>query len=98
MPPQDRDYWVNLARTYAIEAGIDPDIFVAQINQESGFQTGLTSSAGATGIAQIIPRWHPGVDANDPDASLRYAANLIAGHLGLTNPSYRILTSKTENG
>ncbi|KKN47221.1 hypothetical protein LCGC14_0665100 [marine sediment metagenome] len=74
-------HYESLARTYATQAGIDPDIFVAQINQESGFRTDLGSSAGAQGIAQIIPRYHPGVDPWDPDASLRYAANLVAGHL-----------------
>ncbi len=74
-------YYENLARTYATEAGIDPDIFVAQINQESGFDPLAGSSAGAQGIAQIIPRYHPGVDPWDPDSSLRYAAQLMAGHI-----------------
>lgn len=82
MSPQPRDYYENLARSYATEAGIDPNIFVAQINQESGFDpTAGPSSGGAMGIAQIIPQWHPGVDPWDPDASLQYAANLMAGQL-----------------
>ncbi len=81
--PESRDYYINLARSYATQAGIDPDIFVAQINQESGFDpVAGPSSGGAMGIAQIIPRWHPGVDPWDPNASLQYAANLMAGHLG----------------
>lgn len=79
--PGSRDYYRNLARSYATQAGIDPDIFEAQINQESGFDPTAGSYAGAQGIAQIIPRWHPDVDPWDPEASLRYAANLMAGHL-----------------
>jgi hypothetical protein len=81
--PESRDYYISLARSYAEQAGLDPDIFVAQINQESGFDpVAGPSSGGAMGIAQIIPRWHPGVDPWDPEASLQYAANLMAGHLG----------------
>jgi soluble lytic murein transglycosylase-like protein len=42
-------------RRAALRYGIDPDVFEAQIGQESGFQQGLTSSAGAKDIAQFIP-------------------------------------------
>lgn len=69
------------AREFALAAGINPDIFEAQINQESGFNPNAYNPSGATGIAQIVPKWHPGVDANDPIASLEYAANLMASHL-----------------
>jgi len=63
----------------AQRAGINPAIFLRQINQESGFNPNARSSAGAVGIAQIVPRWHPGVDATDPIASLAYAAHYMAG-------------------
>jgi len=66
----------------AEDAEIDPDIFCRQIMQESGFQTGLGANpAGAIGIAQIVPKWHPGVNPYDPFDSLHYAANLMAGYL-----------------
>ncbi|HYW88705.1 MAG TPA: lytic transglycosylase domain-containing protein, partial [Chloroflexota bacterium] len=71
----------DYARAAAQRAGIDPDIFVRQIQQESGFNPNAKSPAGATGIAQIVPQFHPGVDPNDPYASLDYAANLDAQHL-----------------
>ena len=76
-----RDFYENLARTYATQSGIDPDIFALQINQESGFNPTAGSTAGAQGIAQIMPQFHPGVDPWDPDASLNYAAQLMAGTL-----------------
>jgi hypothetical protein len=57
--------------------GIDPNVFVRQINQESGFNPNARSGAGAIGIAQIVPHWHPGIDATDPVASLNYAAHLM---------------------
>ncbi len=78
---QPQSYYEELARAAAIRAGIDPDIFHAQINLESGFSPSQESYAGAQGIAQIIPRFHPGVDPWDPEAALNYAANLISGYL-----------------
>jgi len=68
----------ELANTFAAQAGIDPRIFSAQISQESGFDPTARSGAGAVGIAQIVPKYHPGVDATDPVASLRWAANEMA--------------------
>lgn len=55
-------------------------LFLAQISQESGWNPKARSPAGAIGIAQIVPRWHPGVNPNDPVASLKYAARLMASH------------------
>lgn len=77
----------DYARQAAQRAGIDPELFVRQIQQESGFEpydkngNVKTSPAGAVGIAQIVPSAHPGVDATNPQASLDYAANLMAGYL-----------------
>lgn len=73
--------FVDYARQAAQRAGIDPDLFVRQINQESGFDPTAGSPAGARGIAQIVPKFHPGVDVTDPYASLDYAAKLMASHL-----------------
>jgi len=68
----------DLANTFAVQAGIDPRIFSAQISQESGFDPSARSGAGAVGIAQIVPRYHPDVNPTDPVASLRWAANEMA--------------------
>ena len=70
-----RAYADERARHY----GVPVSLFVKQIQQESGFRPdAFNASSGATGIAQIIPRWHPGVDATDPYASLDYAAKWMA--------------------
>lgn len=75
MPDDLRTY----ARAAAVRHGAHPDLFVKQIQQESGFNPdAFNVGSGATGIAQIIPRWHPGVDATDPYASLDYAAKWMA--------------------
>lgn len=72
----------SMARQDAIDAGIDPNLYVRQINQESGFDPNAVSSAGAIGIAQIIPStaasWN--VDPYNPVESLRVAAQHMAGY------------------
>lgn len=67
----------------AVNAGIDPRVFVRQINQESGFDPQSGSSAGAVGIAQFMPATAAGmsIDANDPHAALKGGARLMAGYL-----------------
>lgn len=72
------------AREAAQRAGIDPERFVRQIQQESRFDPDAHNDAsGADGIAQIVIRWHPAMagKTRDPKASLDYAAALMLGHL-----------------
>ena len=50
--------------------------------QESRFRPDIiqgdtVSSAGAVGLMQIVPRWHPEVDPTDPIASIDYAAQYL---------------------
>src|SRR4051794_30981776 len=71
------------ARRAAARYGLDPNIFVRQIQQESGFSPTARSGAGAIGIAQIMPgtakAW--GVDPTDPTAALNAAAKNMAGYV-----------------
>jgi len=69
------------ARSAAVANGIDPNIFERQINAESAFDPNALSNAGAVGIAQILPSWHPDVDPTDPYASLDYASRLMRGYV-----------------
>jgi len=67
------------ARGAATRAGCDPDLFERQIQQESGFDPDTyNQGSSATGIAQIVARFHPDVDPHDPLASLEYAARWMA--------------------
>lgn len=63
--------------------GIPAGLLHRLIYQESRFRSDIidgrtVSSAGAVGIAQIVPKWHPGVDARDPIQSIQYAAQYLA--------------------
>jgi hypothetical protein len=70
----------QIARNAAIHNGIDPDLFVRQIEQESSFRIDVTSPSGAQGIAQIMPAtadaW--GVNPYDPVDALYTAAEKMA--------------------
>lgn len=78
--PASRGGYVELARQDALAAGIPPEFFVRQINQESGFNPNDLSPAGAEGIAQFMPETARGlgIDPWDPVQSLWGAAQLMA--------------------
>ena len=69
-----------MARQDALDNGLNPDLFVTQIQVESGFNPDAISPAGAIGIAQIMKStaagW--GVDPHDPVVSLSAAAKAMA--------------------
>lgn len=72
--------YVDIARQAALSAGINPDIFVRQIQQESGFNPNAGSPAGAEGIAQFMPGTAAsmGINPYDPAQALSGAARLMA--------------------
>jgi hypothetical protein len=73
----------EIARQKAAQYGLIPEVFERQIQAESGFNPKAGSSAGARGIAQIMPAtakgW--GVNPEDPVASLNAAAKNMAGYI-----------------
>lgn len=80
--------WRELARQLGesvVAPGFGP-IFEAQIAQESGFSPEVAfglrvSSAGAEGIAQLMPQYYPHVDRTDPQASLVAGARTMHHYL-----------------
>jgi soluble lytic murein transglycosylase-like protein len=72
-------YW-NIAWQAAVNAGISPNLFERQIQQESGFNPWAVSPAGAEGIAQFMPATASSMGVNpwDPTSSLYGAARLMA--------------------
>jgi len=72
-----------MAQAAAQKYGIDPNVFLRQINQESGFNPNARSSAGALGIAQFMPGTARamGVNPMDPASALDGAARLMAQNL-----------------
>lgn len=70
----------DIARQAAIYYGLDPQLFLNQIQQESGFNPGAVSPAGALGIAQFMPATAAsmGIDPWEPVQALYGAAKLMA--------------------
>jgi soluble lytic murein transglycosylase-like protein len=99
MPKQPGDL-IDQARQAAIEAGIDPDIFARQIEQESGFNPNAKSPAGALGIAQFMPGTAKGlgVDPMDPQAALRAAAKLDKSYLDDYGGDWRLALAAYNAG
>jgi hypothetical protein len=69
--------------------GVDPAILTGILEVESSWRDDIIygrtqSKAGARGIAQIMPKYHPGVNYDDPVASINYAAKHIKGLLAAT--------------
>lgn len=69
-------------RDAEIRNGIPENILARLAWQESRFRADIISgktksSAGAVGIMQIVPRWHPTVNAYDPFASISYAGKFL---------------------
>lgn len=63
-------------------SGLPVNLLARQLYQESRYRediiTGqVVSSAGAVGIAQIVPKWHPDVNPLDWRASVDYAARYM---------------------
>lgn len=75
--------YVNLAQQAAWNNGISANIFVRQINQESGFNPYAISPAGAIGIAQFMPATAAslGVNPYNPVDALYGAARLMASYV-----------------
>ena len=69
--------------------GIDPAILTGILEVESSWRDDIIygrtkSAAGARGIAQIMPEYHPGVNYDDPVASINYAAKHLKGLIAAT--------------
>lgn len=71
--------FVNAAHDAEMRHGVPRDLFVRLLWQESRFDPSAhNAGSDASGIAQIVPRWHPGVDPFDPIASIHYGAGYLA--------------------
>ena len=73
----------DLARSIAMEEGIDPELFVRLVRQESSFNPEARSPAGAIGLTQLMPGTAAdlGVDPTDPVQNLRGGARYLRQQL-----------------
>ena len=81
-PPKSADLYIPTIRDAERVNGIPHNLLARVLYQESRFRpdiiTGETkSSAGAVGIAQIVPKWHPDAKPLDPFHSIWYASKYL---------------------
>ncbi len=72
--------FLEVARSAARRHGIPEDLFLRLVQQESGWNNGAVSSAGALGLAQLMPETADilGIDPMDPIANLDGGARYLA--------------------
>ena len=72
-----------LASQIATEEGVDPNLFLRLVNQESRFRPDAVSPKGAMGLAQLMPGTARdlGVDPSDPVQNLRGGARYLRQQL-----------------
>lgn len=98
--------YMGLAAMYARQYDLDPEIFVRQMGQESGFNPDAVSPKGAVGIAQIMPDTakDPGYgvtpieDRTDPEESLRFGAEMMRAMLDKYNGDYGLALAAYNAG
>lgn len=94
-----KDELVQYARQVAQKYGIDPGIFVAQIEQESGFNPNAKNkNSGASGIGQLMPQYYPNVDPFDPYQALDAAAQTDAQNLKTFGGRYDLMLAAYDAG
>ena len=71
--------WTGPVRAIAEEHGIPPNLFLRLVKQESNFQPGAKSHAGAIGLAQLMPGTaeYLKVNPHDPIQNLKGGARYL---------------------
>lgn len=96
-----RDY-IDYANQIAIKEGLDPAVFIAQLNQESRFNPkAKNSKSGAIGIAQFMPSTAKGMGFTagvDPLRDIRMAAQYMKSKLKMYNGDYRLALASYNAG
>ena len=94
--PTRRDFLITV-QYEASRAGLDPQLVLGLIQQESNFRKYAVSSAGARGYMQVMPFWmsqigNPGHDLFTLRTNLRYGCTILRYYLDLENGDlYRAL-------
>jgi len=86
--PLERLAILRAVRREANRTRIEPELLLALITVESGFDRFAISSVGAQGLMQIMPFWlteigHPQANLADIDTSLRMGATILRHYIDI---------------
>ena len=87
--PTRRDFLITV-QYEAARAGLDPQLVLGLIQQESNFRKYAVSSAGARGYMQVMPFWMSQIGNPEHDlftlrTNLRYGCTILRYYLDLEN-------------
>jgi soluble lytic murein transglycosylase-like protein len=85
-PPEQVRHLVRVSERAAARHGLPPELLLAIVETESGFNNAARSRYGARGLMQIVPRFHPEVVAevggvhrlDEPEANIEAGAKILA--------------------
>lgn len=72
-PPPAAAPYLSAFRAAETANNLPRNLLARMAQRESNFNPAARGASGEVGIMQIIPRWHPDVNASDPYASIAYA-------------------------
>ena len=76
-PPEQAAPYLPQVRAAEEKYGIPENLLSRLIHQESRWNPKAVSPAGARGIAQIMPKYHPDADPDDPVKAIDYAGKFL---------------------
>jgi len=91
----------GMARQAAVQENINPNVFLALINQESSWDPSAVSPVGATGLGQLMPATARGLGVtsiNDPVQNLRGAARYFKQNLDAFGGNYNLALAAYNAG
>lgn len=82
-PPKNAEPFLPLINQAEHNYKLPPTLLARVLDIESAYRQDIIegkirSPAGALGIAQIVPKWHPNVDPLDPTQAIPYAARYLS--------------------
>lgn len=91
---RERTGLLQMIHREAIRAGLPPELVLAVIEVESGFDRWAISESGAQGLMQVMPFWldeigHHGDDLHDPATNLRLGCTILRYYLDLEHGDFR---------
>ncbi len=87
--PFYRTHLLRLIHAEAIRSGLDPELVLALIQVESGFDRFAVSRVGARGLMQVMPFWIDVIGAThddlfQPTTNLQYGCRILSHYLRQT--------------
>src|SRR5215471_19582030 len=99
--PYTQGQLMNMATQAARQEGLDPQVFLALVAHESGWNPDALSPVGAQGLTQLMPATARGLgvtSVNDPVQNLRGGARYLKQQLDAFGGNYNLALAAYNAG